>query len=117
LKKWCQDKSIVQLESSIDSFFIAELIINIKTKTFRILIIIRRLLQLESEARMIYTDATYKVLWHGFPAFIIEFADAAYTFYSCELALCSSETANDYEFILSTFQHNIWLFVNKQFPP
>jgi hypothetical protein len=103
LERWCQDKSIVQLESSIDSSFVAGSVVNIKTETFRLLITTRRLLQLGSEAKMIHTDVTYKVKWHGFPAFIIGFADAACTFHPYRLALYSGETTNDYEFILSAF--------------
>jgi hypothetical protein len=54
--------------------------------------------------RQIAADATYKLLWHGYPVFVIGTSDANRTFHPVCIAVCSHETEEDFEFVFRTLK-------------
>src|SRR4051812_26137933 len=64
----------------------------------------------------IQIDATYKLLYQGFPYFPVGFSDANKKFFACVTALCSGETIWCYEKILNTIKQ-ICIVNNDIFSP
>jgi hypothetical protein len=61
-------------------------------------------------------DATYKLLYQGFPYFPVGFSDANKKFFGCVTALCSGETIWCYSRILSAVR-KICTASNESFSP
>jgi hypothetical protein len=55
---------------------------------FRVFISSKRLLQMASKANVIQTDATYKLIWNGFPVIIIGTSDMNNVFHPFGIAIC-----------------------------
>ncbi len=70
----------------------------INQSSFRILISSRRLLSILSSTQVIQADSTYKLVWQGFPVQVIGFSDKNNTFHPCALAICTTETEDDFHF-------------------
>ena len=63
-----------------------------------------RLLIIASISSHIHADATYKLIWQGFPVLIIGTSDLKKVFHPFGLAICSNEKAKDFKFIFSNLQ-------------
>ena len=68
----------------------------------KIVISTPRLLQLMRKSPMVQTDATYKVIWQGYPSIVIGTTDKDQVFHPFALAVCNTETAEDFQFIFET---------------
>jgi hypothetical protein len=71
---------------------------------FRLFISSLRLLHIASISSHIHADATYKLVWQGFPVLIIGTTDLNKVFYPFGLAICSNEKTKDFEFIFNSIQ-------------
>lgn len=75
-------------------------------KYFQYLISTKRLLKNASNYDNICVDATYKVVFHGYPLLVIGSIDANRKFHLIAVSLCVSEKTTDYEFL---FEGNVKL--------
>ncbi|CAF4405991.1 unnamed protein product [Rotaria sp. Silwood2] len=71
---------------------------------FRIFISSIRLLNSISMSSHVCSDATYKLVWQGFPVLIVSTTDLNKAFHSFGLAICSDEKTKDFEFIFNCIQ-------------
>ncbi len=71
---------------------------------FRIFISSVRLLKIASMSQHIHADATYKLIWQGFPALVIGTTDLNKAFHPFGLAICSNEKTKDFQFIFCSLQ-------------
>ncbi|CAF3126805.1 unnamed protein product [Rotaria sp. Silwood2] len=71
---------------------------------FRIFISSVRLLGIISMSSHLCSDATYKLVWQGFPVLIIGTTDLNKAFHPFGLAICSNEKTKDFEFIFNCIQ-------------
>ncbi len=71
---------------------------------FRIFLSSVRLLNIASISSHIHADATYKLIWQGFPVLIIGTTDLKKVFHPFGLAICSNEKTKDFEFIFRSVQ-------------
>ena len=51
------------------------------------------------KARMIQTDATYKLTWQGYPFLVAGTSDADYVFHPLAVAVTKGETEDDFAFL------------------
>ncbi|CAF4227099.1 unnamed protein product [Rotaria sordida] len=52
----------------------------------------------------LHADATYKLIWQGFPVLIVGTTDFNKAFHPFGLAVCSNEKTKDFEFIFNSIQ-------------
>ena len=73
-------------------------------RIFRFFLSSVRLLNVASVATHINADATYKLVWQGFPVLVIGTTDLNKSFHPFGLAVCSNEQTKDFEFIFKAVQ-------------
>ncbi|CAF4737801.1 unnamed protein product [Rotaria sp. Silwood2] len=71
---------------------------------FHIFISSVRLLNIASISSHLHADATYKLVWQGFPVLIVGTTDFNKAVHPFGLAVCSNETIKDFEFIFNSIQ-------------
>ncbi|CAF5175734.1 unnamed protein product, partial [Rotaria magnacalcarata] len=109
IEQWCLKSSQSIPESDDAPFFASYQIIydddgDINENKFRFFITIKRLLQTASISKKIHADATYKLVWQGFPVLIIGATDLDRHFHLFGMAICSNETTQDFRFIFRALQ-------------
>ncbi|KAK7098959.1 hypothetical protein V1264_003169 [Littorina saxatilis] len=63
-----------------------------KEAFFRVCMTTKRLLKLGADAANVHADATYKLIWQGFPVLILGYSDANRMFHPLGLAVTKNET-------------------------
>jgi hypothetical protein len=58
-------------------------------------------------AREVQADATYKLIWQGFPVFVVGCRDANKNLHHISIAICSHETEEDFAFDFRTLEGNL----------
>jgi len=53
----------------------------------------------------IHADKTYKLLWQGYPVFVIGSSDKRNVFHPIAIGVCGHENADDFEFIFNTLRN------------
>ena len=81
---------------------------------FRIAVSTKRLLRLGSRAQSIHADATYKLIWQGFPVLIVGYSDANRKFHPLVLAVTVTETKFDFSFLFSSVIHGVNLATDNE---
>ncbi len=71
---------------------------------FALFISTKRLLEIASRATHIHADATYKLIWQGFPVLVVGTTDLNKAFHPFGLAVCKDEQTKDFEFLFSSLQ-------------
>jgi hypothetical protein len=72
---------------------------SIEERQFRLFFTTKRLIRIASIAILAHTDATYKLIWQGFPVLIVGTSDAYKRFHPIGLAVCTNERAADFQFL------------------
>ena len=72
---------------------------------FRFFVSTRRLINFSSNLKTtIQTDATYKLVWQGFPILLVGGSDSDRVFHPLGIAVCSREAHFDYKFLFDALQ-------------
>ena len=71
---------------------------------FALFISTKRLLEIASRATHIHADATYKLIWQGFPVLVVGTTDLNKAFHPFGLAVCKDEQTKDFEFLFESLQ-------------
>ncbi|CAF3850379.1 unnamed protein product [Rotaria sp. Silwood1] len=100
LEQWCKDNQNIPLDEN-ESFVISYKILyededdedaeDNDGNKFRIFISSIRLINMASISQHIHADATYKLVWQGFPVLVIGTTDFNKAFHPFGLAICSYE--------------------------
>ncbi|CAF1356101.1 unnamed protein product [Adineta ricciae] len=113
LEQWCQaNESIPTTEDTafVVSYEIKyddeddEDVEDYQGSRFRIFISFLRLLSITLLSSHINADATYKLVWQGFPVLVVATTDLKISFHPFGLAICSNEKTKDFEFIFKRIQ-------------
>lgn len=65
----------------------------------------------------IHSDATYKLVWNGFPVLLIGTTDSYRSFHIFGLAVCTNETETDFRFIFESFKNGLAEKFNVKLEP
>jgi hypothetical protein len=110
LEHWCEQTSNIPDEEDVP-FVVSYVIIydeecdddeeadDEERSKFRIFISTKRLLKHASGAKKLHVDATYKLIWQGFPVLIIGTSDMDRHFHIFGMAICTNEKTTDFKFI------------------
>jgi hypothetical protein len=71
---------------------------------FRFLVTTKRLLTLLEYSSTLHTDATYKLIWQGFPVLVVGTSDRAKKFHAIGIAVTSAETEQDFVFLFEAIK-------------
>jgi hypothetical protein len=75
---------------------------------FRFFLTTKRLLSIAIKSNKIHCDATYKLIWQGFPVLIVGTTDLDRKFHPIGLAVCTEEKQNDFEFIFKAVHDGLF---------
>lgn len=120
LEKWLQDNSVVPIEKTEPFIVDYEVIPNENQPNesqFRFMVSSRQLLELAININKIHTDATYKLIWQGFPVFPIGTTDEHRQFHMCGIDVCTTETARDFGFIFNALKKGVQNLFNITIDP
>ncbi|CAF1545409.1 unnamed protein product, partial [Rotaria sp. Silwood1] len=113
LEQWC--KQNVDIPTDENKYFVVSYKIiyddeedddeeDINGNIFRVFLSSVRLLNIASISSHVHADATYKLIWQGFPVLVIGTTDLKKVFHPFGLAICSNEQTKDFEFIFNSAQ-------------
>ncbi|KAF9758301.1 hypothetical protein NGRA_3148 [Nosema granulosis] len=119
IEQWCIESSKTIPESDDTPFVASYQVIydvddrnesdddDMNDNKFRFFVTTKRLLQMASRSKKIHADATYKLVWQGFPVLIIGTTDLDRHFHSFGIAVCSNEKTQDFTFVFRGLQEGI----------
>jgi len=84
---------------------------------FRFFISSKRLLKLVSTSTILNADATYKLIWQGYPVLIVGTTDLDRHFHSIGLGVCTDEKTADFKFIFSSINIGLGKINESLFNP
>lgn len=85
--------------------------------SFQFFVSSRQLLSLAINAKNIHADATYKLIWQGFPVLLVGTTDMHRKFHAFGIAVCTSETAQDFQFLFAAVKKGVHSLFNINFVP
>ena len=102
IRTWCEENQSVP--ENVDkpfvvSFYIYAGPIDPEEQDLKIVISTRRLLSLAQKSPLVQTDATYKIVWQGYPGIIVGTTDKDRRFHPFLFAVMKGETTQDFEFV------------------
>lgn len=116
LEQWCINNSIVPIDDD-EPFVVShnityeddeleddEDVEDDNENKFHVFISTKRLLSIAHQSTHLHADATYKLVWQGFPVLIVGTTDLNKCFHPFGLAICTNEKTKDFEFIFSGIQ-------------
>lgn len=118
LEKWLQDNSA--LPDSETQPFVLNYEMNYENEAnieFRFFVTSKLLLKQAIGSRNIHADATYKIIWQGFPVLAVGTTDLCRKFHPMGLAVCTTEQQKDYEFIFAAVKQGIHNIFDQEFEP
>ena len=83
---------------------------------FRVSISTKRLLKLGSRSANIHADATYKLIWQGYPVLITGYSDANRQFHPISLAITMDEAKEDFHFIFAAVANGVSMIYPDDHP-
>lgn len=105
LEKWLKDNKVVP-ENDTEPF-IVNYKIDDKNPTdikFRFFVSTKKLLSHAINARKMHADATYKLIWQGFPVFLVGMTDMRRKFHPFGIGVATNETIDDFEFMFKSIK-------------
>jgi len=99
LSEFCEKNSKVPGDPDIP--YVVGKLIDFDQKTFRFFVSTPRLMSLLNFSESLQADATYKLLWEGFPVLVVGTSDKNRHFHPFGMAVCSSEAQEDFQTIFN----------------
>lgn len=84
---------------------------------FRYFVTTRRLLRNAVEGTNFHADATYKMVFHGYPLIIVGVTDLERRFHLIGMTLTTNERAGDYEFTFKCIKSTVEALYKKNIEP
>lgn len=97
--------------------FVVDYNVNYDENVFKFFISSKQLLQLAINCTHLHADATYKILWQGFPVHIVGTTDRDRAFHCFGMAICTGETTQDFEFTFNALKTGIAKFFQENYCP
>lgn len=88
-----------------------------KNPYFRFVLSTKYLLSLARNCKIIHADATYKLIWQGFPVLIVGTTDRDRSFHPFALSVTSSEQTVDFTFLFMALKDNVFSIYDEYLTP
>jgi predicted protein tyrosine phosphatase len=111
LATWAQARRAVPDDD--DQAFVCGFEADFEEPSFRICISTPRLLKLGADAKNVHADATYKLVWQGYPVLIVGFSDAERKMHPVGLAVTMREATEDFSFVFSSIAKGVSLVTDE----
>ncbi|CAF2802135.1 unnamed protein product [Rotaria sp. Silwood2] len=110
IKNWCIEKSIIPNDP--DQCFVANYYIKDgdADPLFRLFVTTKNLMKNCLNSNHVCADATYKLIWQGYPVLMVGTTDKQCAFHPFGIALCINEQTTDFEFIFKSVQLTVIFF-------
>lgn len=110
LEKWLKESSEIPL--SDDQPFVISHVVNVNDNNpedskFRFVVSTKRLLQNSIGCHHIHADATYKLVWQGFPILILGTTDNNRKFHPFVSCVSTNERSDDFKFIFKSLKDSV----------
>lgn len=118
LEKWLEDCSSVP--DSETQPFVMRYEMNYedeKNVDFRFMVTTKLLLKHCMASDRLHVDATYKIIWQGFPVLVVGVTDMHRAFHPIGVAVCTTEAEKDFEFIFKSLKDSVREIFNAEFDP
>lgn len=118
LEKWLQENTSLPEDQSQP--FVLNYEINCEDENnvdFRFIVTTKLLLQQAIGQEKLHTDATYKLVWQGFPVLLLGTTDLYRSFHPFGIAVCTSEKQKDFEFVFAAVKQGVQNTFDKEFAP
>ncbi|XP_048481537.1 uncharacterized protein LOC125489545 [Plutella xylostella] len=74
-------------------------------------------MQKAGEVKVIHADATYKLIWQGFPVFVVGSTDKNKRFHPFALGVATNEEKEDFKLLFDAIKINIFNLYSQNFKP
>lgn len=116
LEKWIiEHKNIPEDED--EPFVMKYWILESDQPKFRFALTTKKLLKFASSIDVLHVDATYKLIWQGFPVLIIGTTNKNRKFYPLCLGVATNEQKEDFELVFNGLKENILSLLEVDFKP
>lgn len=88
-----------------------------KAKFFRFAVTSKILLKNATKSKILHADATYKLIWQGFPVLIIGCTDKRKTFHPIVIGVSTNETQSDFTFMMESVKNGVKKHFNVEYMP
>ncbi len=107
LESWCKESS--QIPEDEDVPYIVSYFAKTEEEpiTFGFFASTKRLLGHAKDAKIVHADATYKLIWQGYPVLVVGTSDADQHFHHFGMGVCMNEKTADFEFIFEALQKGV----------
>lgn len=109
--------SMKEIPDDEDEVFVANYLIDYSTGNFKFLITTKRLLKGALATKFVCCDATYKLMWQGFPVLLVGNTDNGRHFHSIALVVASNEKTEDFCFMFETIKKSISSIFSVEYKP
>lgn len=102
LQAWCAERQHVPHdhdEPYVLASYVHAASADLEEQDLKLVISTRRSLSLIRRSRLVQIDATYKLIWQGYPVIIVGTSDANHVFHPFAVAVTKGETAEDFAFV------------------
>lgn len=111
IRTWCNDR--IRIPQDEDEPYVLDFLIladsyDVEEQDIKIVITTPRLLSLARKfMRLVQADATYKLIWQGYPYLLVGTSDANYVFHPFVAAVTKGESQSDFEFIFKAIKKGV----------
>jgi hypothetical protein len=116
LNQWLEIHSDIP-EDDNKAFIVSYEISFEDTEYFRYFISSKTMLKMALNADHIHADATYKLVWQGFPVLVIGTTDRNRQFHCFGVGVCTDEKTEDFKFIFNSLKNEVARIFNTQISP
>lgn len=118
LEKWLQDTTPLP-ESDVQPFILSYEMNydDEKNIDFRFVATTKLLLKNAIGSNRFHADATYKIIWQGFPVLVVGITDKHRAFHPVAVAVCTTEQEKDFTFIFASVKKGILSIFGVSFDP
>jgi hypothetical protein len=117
LEAWLLKNSVIPEDLHIPFVEQYELETEEEESIFRFFITSRYLMSICANSYKIHADATYKLLWQGFPVLIVGTTDMDKHFHPFGLSVCTNEKKEDFKFLFRALVATSKKLFEKKFEP
>lgn len=109
------NKSVINDNESTP--FVLNYNVDYDQETFKFCVTSKLLLKKHINVKHIHVDATYKLVWQGFPVLLVGTTDAAKQFHIICISVSTGETCSDFKWIFKSLQEKYLSFYGTEFSP